>query len=65
VVGKKAPSDVLTKDEAKEALKEAVNEWLEKQWAIFGKWSAAGVLSLAIAAMAHATHFSLKGFFER
>lgn len=30
----------LTKDEAKEAAKEAIKEWLDVQFLSFGKWSA-------------------------
>ena len=51
----------LTKAEAKAAMKEAMNEWLDKQWASFGKWTAGGLLSLAIAALAYA-YFSTHGF---
>lgn len=43
----------LTKEEAKAAMKEALNEWLDKQWAQFGKWTAGGLMSLAIAALAY------------
>jgi len=44
----------LTKEEAKQAMKEALNEWLDKQWAQFGKWTAGGLVSLAIAGLAYA-----------
>jgi hypothetical protein len=44
----------LTKDEAKAAMKEALNEWLDKQWAQFGKWTAGGLMSMAIAGLAYA-----------
>ena len=31
------------KDLVKEAIKEAVNEWLTNQYAAFGKWTATGI----------------------
>jgi hypothetical protein len=46
--------DQLTKDEAKAAMKEALNEWLDKQWAAVGKWTAGGLASAAIAGLAYA-----------
>jgi hypothetical protein len=54
----------LTKDEAKAAMKEALNEWLDKQWAKFGKWTAGGILSLALAALAYA-YSKTHGFIGR
>jgi hypothetical protein len=51
----------LSRDETKAAIKEAVGEWLTEQWAAFGKWSAAGILSLAIAALVYA-FFATHGF---
>lgn len=44
----------LTKEEAKAAMKEALNEWLDKQFARFGRWTAAGLFSTALAALAYA-----------
>jgi hypothetical protein len=44
----------LTKEEAKAAMKEALNEWLDKQWAQFGKWTMSGLASAAIAGLAYA-----------
>jgi hypothetical protein len=44
--------EYLTKEEAKQAVKEALNEWLDKQWIRFGKWTAGGFLSLAIVVFA-------------
>ena len=35
----------LTKDEAKAAMKEALQEWLDKQWASLGKWTMGGIAS--------------------
>jgi hypothetical protein len=43
----------LTKEEAKAAMKEALNEWLDKQWAQFGKWTMGGLASTAIAGLAY------------
>ena len=33
----------------KEVIKEALQEWLDKQFASFGKWTAMGLLALAFA----------------
>lgn len=46
--------DQLTKAEAKAAMKEALNEWLDKQFASFGKWTMSGLASAAIAGLAYA-----------
>lgn len=35
----------------KEAMKEAMKEWLNEQFSTFGKWSVAGILSLALTAV--------------
>jgi hypothetical protein len=51
----------LTKDEMKAAVKEAVSEWLNSQWSAFGKWSAMGIFSLALAGLAYA-FFTTHGF---
>lgn len=51
----------LSKEETKTAIKEAVGEWLDGQWAAFGKWSAAGLFSLAVAGLAYA-FFTTHGF---
>lgn len=54
----KPPLD--TNDEAQKALiKEAIDEWLDKQFAKFGKWSAAGIASALLVALLYfwlATH---------
>lgn len=39
----------LDKDETKEAIKEAINEWLEAKYSTFGKWSLHGLLALMLA----------------
>jgi hypothetical protein len=43
----------LTKEEAKAAMKEALSEWLDKQWAAVGKWTVGGLASTAIAGLAY------------
>ena len=35
----------------KEAIKEAINEWLDKQYILFGKWSIRGIVSIGISIM--------------
>lgn len=43
----------------KEAIKEGLREWLNEQWAMFGKWTAHGLLALLFAALTYfwfATH---------
>jgi hypothetical protein len=53
----------LTKEEAKQAMKDALNEWLDKQFATFGRWTVGGLVSSAIAALAYAyskTHGVIK-----
>jgi hypothetical protein len=37
----------------KEALKEALREWLDQQFATFGRWTAAGLASLIIGGLAY------------
>ena len=32
----------------KEAIKEAINEWLDKQYILFGKWTIRGIASIGI-----------------
>lgn len=39
---------VLDKEEWKAVVKEALQEWLDKQFATFGKWTLAGVVSVAL-----------------
>ena len=36
----------LPPDLAKAALKEALKEWLDDQFALFGRWSAASILAI-------------------
>jgi len=35
----------------KEAFKEAIQEWLDKQYAVFGRWSFWAFMSLAVVAL--------------
>lgn len=43
----------LEKDERKEIVKEAIKEWMESQWAAFGKWTAKGIGAAAFSAGAY------------
>lgn len=51
----------LTKEEAKAAMKEALNEWLDKQWASLGKWTFGGIASAGLSALAY-LYFKTHGF---
>lgn len=39
--------------EMKKATKEAIKEWLDQQFALFGKWSLAAIASLALAGLVY------------
>lgn len=39
----------IDKDVQKEALKEALSEWLDHKFAQFGKWTLTGLFAMAIA----------------
>lgn len=41
--GKPMPVDELTKDEQKDVLKQAIQEWLDAQFAAFGRWTFYGL----------------------
>lgn len=41
----------LTKQELKQAAKEAISEWLDQQFTAFGKWSATAIAALALCAL--------------
>lgn len=43
----------LGNDAQKEVIKEAISEWLDKQFATLGKWSLAGICSAGLAALAY------------
>lgn len=40
-------------EEQKRLVKEAIKEWLDQQFATFGKWSMAAIASLALAALVY------------
>ena len=41
-------------DEAKkELIKEAISEWLDKQFALLGKWTLGGLVSAGVAALGY------------
>ena len=41
----------IDKDEYKDAVKQALKEWLNEQFAAFGKWTLMGLLSAAFAGL--------------
>ena len=41
------PFDGLTKEERMQLLNDAMDNWLEKKWLIFSKWSLRGILAFA------------------
>lgn len=41
------------KEIVKEAAKDAIKEWLDAQFATFGKWSMAALASMALAALVY------------
>ena len=41
----------MSRDEEKAILKEALKEWMDDQFALFGKWSAAAISALAFSAL--------------
>jgi hypothetical protein len=43
----------LERDSQKEIVKEALKEWLNDQWAAFGKWTAKGIAAMAFSALAY------------
>jgi hypothetical protein len=42
--------DPLSKQESKDAVKEALHEWLDEKYSTFGKWSLHSFLALLVAA---------------
>lgn len=40
-------------DAQKELVKEAISEWLDKQFATLGKWTLAGICSAGLAGLAY------------
>lgn len=43
----------LDHETEKRIVKEAISEWLDKQFAALGKWTLAGLFSAALAALAY------------
>lgn len=43
----------MSDQDTKDALKEALKEWLDEKFATFGKWSAAGIAAAALGALAY------------
>lgn len=41
----------LDQDEMKRVMKEAIKEWLDQQFAVFGRWSFMAIASAALAAL--------------
>jgi hypothetical protein len=41
----------LEKQQHAEAVERAINIWLEKKWATFGKWTARGILAAVFVAL--------------
>lgn len=41
----------LDKEELKEALKDAMREWLDEKYSQFGKWTLHGLLAMAVAVL--------------
>lgn len=48
----------LDRNEQKQALKEAITEWMDEKFADFGRWTFRGLL---VAAFAGAVYLALKG----
>jgi uncharacterized protein YqeY len=51
----------LSKDELKRVFKEAIKEWLDQQFAQFGKWSLKTIGAMLLAALVYA-YFTTGGF---
>lgn len=45
----------MSDEEQKRIFKEAISEWLDAKFAELGKWSLAGILAAALAALAYFT----------
>lgn len=46
-----ALSDPLSRERIKKMLKELLNEWLDEQWATFGKWTFRGFTAMLFIAV--------------
>jgi hypothetical protein len=53
-VNNNKPQAALTRDETKEAVKEAFQEWLDKKYATFGKWTLCGLGATILAGLLYA-----------
>ena len=51
--GQKHLPDADYEDEKKKIIKEAIDEWLDTQFAAFGRWTFYGILSALLAACAY------------
>lgn len=53
-----SPLDQLSKEEKNQIIGDAIDAWLEKKWATFGKWTASGIAASAFGAIMYyiATH---------
>ena len=47
------PPEIDDKDFQKKIVKEAIQEWLDKQFALFGKWTFTGICSAGLALLAY------------
>jgi hypothetical protein len=45
--------NIMTPNEQKEAIKEALEEWLDKQFSKFGVWSLKGIVAIALAGLVY------------
>lgn len=43
----------MGREEMKAAVKEGIKEWLDDKFRVFGKWSAASIAALALAALVY------------
>jgi hypothetical protein len=43
----------MTPEQQKQAIKEALEEWLDKQFTSFGKWSLKGIVAVALAGLVY------------
>ena len=48
-----SPVEDLTREERKKIVKEAINEWLDCQFAKFGRWTVYGIVSLLLGALVY------------
>ena len=51
----------LDREEQKAAIKEAISEWLDVQFAVVGRWTVNGILAAALAGLLYAW-LTTKGF---